>query len=48
MIIAIQLLNIIEMLETDQKTKFENIDDIIIGSGAGGFTAAAALAQAGP
>jgi all-trans-retinol 13,14-reductase len=47
MIIAIQLLNIIEMLETDQKTKFENIDDIIIGSGAGGFTAAAALAQAG-
>lgn len=36
------------MAETKRiNSKFENLDDIIIGSGAGGFTAALALANAG-
>lgn len=35
------------MLQENYNSKFVDIDDLIIGSGAGGFTVAAALAQAG-
>jgi len=35
------------MEKTNQRSKFENIDDLVIGSGAGGLTAAIALAKAG-